>query len=324
MEKPLISICIPAYQRLDYLREAVASALAQTYPNLEIIISQKPGRDANMTDEIRQWGESLAQENEKVCYQQNSTNLGMAGNWNALVDAAKGDYLTILADDDHLLPTFIEALVTVAEAETQVVFCNQYLMNPEGKHLETDKIQYTKRYCRNQLPAGKVTNPKICAWQQAISISASLIRTKSAKTLRFKDDLPSAEVEFFIRLAQAEGNFIFVPEYLSKYRVHPQSTSGLFGLGNERLFDYLVTIPVSSEIEPYKRNLLSNIIVNAASCWLLQGQVQKAMELLKSEYYPEAQRTSISGLVQSVCTLLPPALSSSVYRYVHIAKHRLA
>ncbi len=40
----LVTVAIPTYSRLNYLKEAVTSALAQTYPNLEILISQDPGK----------------------------------------------------------------------------------------------------------------------------------------------------------------------------------------------------------------------------------------------------------------------------------------
>ena len=50
--KVSVTIGIPTYDRLHYLREAVASALAQTYPNIEILISQNPHRDRHIREEI--------------------------------------------------------------------------------------------------------------------------------------------------------------------------------------------------------------------------------------------------------------------------------
>ena len=40
-----VTIGIPTYNRLNYLKEAVSSALAQTYPNIEILISQNPHQE---------------------------------------------------------------------------------------------------------------------------------------------------------------------------------------------------------------------------------------------------------------------------------------
>ena len=51
-------------------------------------------------------------------------------------------------------------------------------------------------------------------------MSASLLRTTDLQGLRFREDLNTPDVEFFIRLARQGARFIFVPEYLMEYRIH--------------------------------------------------------------------------------------------------------
>jgi len=317
----LITIAIPTYSRLNYLKEAVASALAQTYPNIEVLIGQDPRKDG-LDESIRAWSQNLVSQNPKVRYQCNSHNLGLAGNWNALADAAQGEYLVIIGDDDRLLPNFVETLFSVIQLNKQAAFSNHYVINSQGDRLETESYRYTKHYRRDRIPPGEVNHPEIWVWQNSIPMSASLIRTKDVQRLRFKEDLNNPEIELFIRLAQSGGRFVFVPEYLSEYRVHEQAATTT-GLRNDRLMTYLLQIPVSPELEPYKRELLSQLMVNAVSRCLLQGQWQQAGKFLRSEYYPDVQRKRPQGLVQSVCTILPPFLGCRLYCLGHSIKSSL-
>ncbi|HEY5036854.1 MAG TPA: glycosyltransferase, partial [Chthoniobacterales bacterium] len=87
---PLVSIVIPTFDRPTYLKEAVRSALAQTYPNIEVLIGN------NGTDDVmRGWEPALA-ENPRLSYRRNPHNLGMPGNFNALADAARGEFLVAI------------------------------------------------------------------------------------------------------------------------------------------------------------------------------------------------------------------------------------
>lgn len=317
----LVTIAIPTYSRLNYLKEAVASALAQTYPNIEVLIGQDRRRDG-LDESIRDWSQTLVSQNPKVRYQCNSHNLGLAGNWNAVADAAQGEYLVLIGDDDRLLPNFVETLSSAVQPDGQVAFSNHYIINSQGDRLETESREYTKQSRRDRISPGEVSHSEIWVWQNCIPMSASLIRTKDVQRLRFKDDLNTPEIELFIRLAQEGGRFIFVPEYLSEYRVHQQSATAT-GLRIERLVNYLLSTPVSPEVESYKRELLSRFMVNAVSRCLLQGQWRQAGEFLRSEYYPDLQRKRLQGSIQTLCTALPPFLGCRLYCLAHSLKLRL-
>lgn len=316
-----VTIAIPTYKRLDYLQKAVSSALAQTYSNLEVLISQDPTENG-LDESIRTWCQNLANQEPRVRYRFNTYNLGLAGNWNACVDAAEGEYIVIIGDDDRLLPNFIKTLLSVADRDTGVIFSNHYLINSQGDRLELESYQWTKKYRRDLISPGLLIQPEKWVWQNSISISASLIRTEDARKLRFKEDLNTPEIEFFLRLAQStNSHFVFVPEYLSEYRVHEQSAT-TSGLRIEKLVQYLLAISVTSEIEPYKQKLLSSLMINAVSRCLLQNKWQKAQEFIQSEYYPR-QKRHFNALIQNFCTKLPPVLGCQLYRIVHNFKQQI-
>lgn len=318
---PLVTIAIPTYSRLSYLKEIVASALAQTYSNIEVLISQDP-RPTGLDESIKIWSETLANENPKVRYRFNTNNLGLAGNWNALADSAWGEYLVIPGDDDRLLPNFVELLVKAVNSDINLVFANHYIITSQGVRLEAESYQFTQRYHRDVLLPGEVQNPEVLAWRNSIPMSASLIRTNDVQKLRFKEDLNTPEVELFIRLAQAGGHFTFVPQYLSEYRIHEQSAT-MAGLRIEKLVSYLLDIPVHSAVEPYKHELLSSLMVNAVSRSLLAKQHCQARRFFSSTYYPSFQRARLLGWLQKFCTSLPSFVGCPLYELGYRLKHYL-
>jgi glycosyltransferase involved in cell wall biosynthesis len=111
MGRPLVTVAIPTYNRSDgYLREALASALAQQYEPLEIVVVDNASTDAT--------GEYVASvADHRVRYVRNATNLGVNGNFNACLEHARGAYVLLLHDDDHIDPDFVECCVSAIEAD---------------------------------------------------------------------------------------------------------------------------------------------------------------------------------------------------------------
>ena len=94
--QPKISILVPTYKTKElYLRQMVDSVLAQTYVNLELIIADASGDDT-VTSVIKQYTD------ERVVLVTLSENLGIAGNTNAALERATGEYIGLLDHDDVL------------------------------------------------------------------------------------------------------------------------------------------------------------------------------------------------------------------------------
>ena len=235
-----------------------------------------------------------ARRDPRVRFQRNERNLGMSANFNALARAARGEFLVAIGDDDRLLPEFVSRLVGVMRPELGVAFSNHYLINAEGTRLEPESREYTRHYGRDTIPAGVLENADAAAWRQSIPMSASLLRTADLQRLRFREDLNTPDVEFFIRLALQGARFIFVPEYLMEYRIHLGAVTAS-GLWTEELVECLTPIEVKPEIEPYKRKLLIPMVVNAVSRCLQQGNMERARAFLRNKYYPRGRRVWWNG-----------------------------
>lgn len=317
MSQPLVSIGIPTVSRLAYLREAVAAALGQTWPNVEVLIG-----DDGTSEEIREFGTALAARDPRVKYQRNSRRLGLAGNWNEIAGNASGDFIAFLGDDDRLLPTFIERLLAGAASDTAVAFCNHHIIDAKGLRLPAEATRAEARYHRTGIAAGRVDVPAVCAWRLAICPSAALVRREHVLRLGFREELNSPDVEFFIRLAGEGARFDFVEERLVEFRTHPAAATAS-GLRHEALVARLLPIAVTKEIEPFKRELIEHLIVNAVSRCLQQGRRDQAQVFLRSAYYPKAGRRG-SRFVQRTCAVLPASVGSCIYRTVASIKSRVA
>lgn len=109
---PTISVCIPTYNRKEYLREALDSILAQTYKDYEIVIV-----DDGSTDGTEEMIKKLAL---PITYHWQK-NSGDAATRNKLIELAQGRFIAFLDSDDLYCHDSLERLVTAAQAQEDMV-----------------------------------------------------------------------------------------------------------------------------------------------------------------------------------------------------------
>jgi glycosyltransferase involved in cell wall biosynthesis len=123
MSAPLVSVVIPAYNAARTLEATVASALAQTVQDLEIVIVNDGSRDDTLAV-----ARSLSDPRIHVVDQPNG---GAAAARNTGLQAASGRYVALLDADDLWLPDKLERQLRVLETELEVqaVQCGAYFVN---------------------------------------------------------------------------------------------------------------------------------------------------------------------------------------------------
>lgn len=117
---PLVSIVIPVYNGSNYMREAIDSALAQTYPNLEIIVVNDGSSDGGETERI------ALSYGDKIRYI-HKPNGGVSSALNVGIQAMNGEYLSWLSHDDVYTPTKVESQIRLLEELTDpraIAFCS--------------------------------------------------------------------------------------------------------------------------------------------------------------------------------------------------------
>ena len=105
LRAPLVSIMIPTYNRPNYFRETIESALAQTYPNIEIIVCD------NSTDERTAELMQAYKDDARIRYVRNRSAQTKAENFMPFEHLAQGAYLQWCMDDDILLPDKITRMM---------------------------------------------------------------------------------------------------------------------------------------------------------------------------------------------------------------------
>ncbi|MHC4475135.1 MAG: glycosyltransferase [Planctomycetota bacterium] len=107
---PLVTVLLPTFNRRRYFSQALASVLAQSYNNLQIIVVNDGGED--VSDIVSGF------DDQRVVLIDRKDNRGKAFSLNQALDRAKGKYVAYIDDDDLYYPNHVEALLEVLEGQT--------------------------------------------------------------------------------------------------------------------------------------------------------------------------------------------------------------
>lgn len=107
----LVTIAIPTFNRAGTLAQAVRSAAAQDYPDVEVVVV-----DNASTDATAGVCAALAGQEPRVRVVRHGANIGAIGNFEAALAQVRGEYFMWLADDDRVDPNYVSACVARLEA----------------------------------------------------------------------------------------------------------------------------------------------------------------------------------------------------------------
>lgn len=221
---PLISVVIPTFNRPHYLREAIASALAQTYPHIEVLV-----RDNASDDETRQVVRSFG--DPRIQYHRNEFNVGPTRNVIAGCVESRGKYIANLHDDDVWEPTFLEKLVEPLEENPAVAisFCDHHIIDHAGQLDPEMTRKNTHHWKRDRLAPG-LHQPlhRLAVVDLSIPLSMAAVIRKDAIDWNDIPDLPSCYDVWLMYLVSRDGQAgYYVPERLTRYRVHAGSETAI-------------------------------------------------------------------------------------------------
>ena len=110
MKVPLVSVGIPTFNRPVGLRRTLQLICRQTYPNLEILVSDNASPGLETEQVVREFTEV----DQRVKYFRQSANVGAIANFRFVLAKASGEYFMWAADDDEWDPSFIETCLAAA------------------------------------------------------------------------------------------------------------------------------------------------------------------------------------------------------------------
>ena len=110
----VISVLVPAYRTPEvFLKQMLESVLLQTYPYLELCIADGSGTDDSVEKVVKEY----QKKDPRVRYRRLEKNEGIAGNTNAAIEMASGDYLALFDHDDLLSPNALFEVASAIEKE---------------------------------------------------------------------------------------------------------------------------------------------------------------------------------------------------------------
>ncbi len=163
--KPLYSIVIPTYKRLETCKETIDSALSQSFdsPYEVVVVEDNPESGSAIEKYV------LSLDDVRVCYYKNSSNLGLVGNFNRAVSLAAAERVVLLHDDDFLFPEYLSCIDKVFTRRTDAdIVCVKPVKWHEdrgearpvtsagkrGKFRLWKPLSDGEPFCRNFLPTG--------------------------------------------------------------------------------------------------------------------------------------------------------------------------
>jgi glycosyltransferase involved in cell wall biosynthesis len=203
-----VSVIIPTYNQAHFVASAVESALAQTYPDVEIIVV-----DDGSTDDPQA---ALAPYREKIHYIYQK-NRGLSGARNTGFLASHGDYVLFLDSDDLIHPDKLALHVALLEAEPNfgLVYSAWQQINEDG----TQVLGEVRPSRQGQLLKELLRRSFFFFASAAVLRRACLERVGLFdESLRWGED-----ADMWLRLARAGYAFGYLDQPLLQYRIHAKS-----------------------------------------------------------------------------------------------------
>lgn len=232
MHSPIISIVIPAYNASNYLAEAIDSALAQTYPNVEIIVVNDGSKDDGETERIAlSYGDKIRYFAKENGGSSSAMNMGIAN--------MTGEWFSWLSHDDLYTPEKLEKQIRYMQSlqlneaalSKHIFFSAAEFIDANGK---TIRASHEKK---ERSLAAKVAafphNGHLIAEPTVYNFhgcSCLIHRDALAEMGGFDEKLRLLnDVDMWYRLYAAGYRVHYLPEPLVKGRVHAKQVSKAIG-----------------------------------------------------------------------------------------------
>lgn len=212
--EPCISIIVPTYKTPEkFLKEMIDSVRNQSYENWELCIG-----DGSVTeDTVKNVVESYQKKDKRIKMLCLSENLGIAGNTNAALSSATGDYIALLDHDDILAPDALYEVVKWMNEhykdETDVIYTDEDKVSFDLKdyfepHFKSDynlDLIRSNNYICHLFVAGKSIVDQVGGFR--------------------KEYDGSQDYDFILRCIEQSKHVEHVPKVLYHWRCHPGSTA---------------------------------------------------------------------------------------------------
>jgi glycosyltransferase involved in cell wall biosynthesis len=278
IEQPLVSIIVITYNSSKFVLETLESAKAQTYMNIELIISDDCSTD-NTVEIIRKWIDENKDRFARTEIITTTMNTGISANCNRGLSNAYGEWVKLIAGDDVLMSNCIKDNVIFIKDKHEIsfVFSDGYRIDNIGRILrkigpppEKMNLDWKGQF-------------RFILKEMFVPPVSSFIRNSTLKDLGgFCEKTPFIEDHSLYINALRNGNKLYyLPHCTVLYRKHENSTTLM--IGEKRLSNKHKIQFARSVVELYDDQYFNDV---------------KKMKLYRTYYHAKLHRLKFKNLIE--------------------------
>ncbi len=209
---PKFSIVVPLYRtNEEFLKDMIKSVQAQTYSDWELCLADGSGNGYELATIVQAFSAS----DLRIKYKNLNGNLGIAGNTNAALDMAEGDFIVLLDHDDLLTPDALyECAMAVNENKNcEVIYSDEDKVDEAGKH-------YSEPHFKPDFNIDLLRNVNyIC---HLFVVKRDIVTAING----FKSEYDGAQdYDFIFRCIEKAEKVVHIPKVLYHWRISGASTA---------------------------------------------------------------------------------------------------
>ncbi|KYC37131.1 family 2 glycosyl transferase [Scytonema hofmannii PCC 7110] len=222
LPKTKVTIAIPTYNRSKLLKISLESALAQDYPDFQVLVLDNASSD-DTEAVVRSF------EDSRIAYVRNESNIGIFGNWQRTVELNSSPYLSILSDDDVLLPNFIHESVLALDnhPQTGLSAAQAEFINMNGVTLQVAGTELSDKLPQGLVSGIEFIHQIVDGRKWILRTSAVMFRADALREVGGFDLTHTKyllDLNLYLRMA-AQFDFVFIAKELAQVRFHVEQDS---------------------------------------------------------------------------------------------------
>lgn len=211
-----VTVIMAAY-RSEWIEQSLASVVAQTYSDWELIVTDDAASPA--TAEL-----VAGLDDKRVRYRSNLVPLGPALNHQQGLDQARYDLVAFINHDDLWEPTLLERLVgpLAGDSATVLAFSDHWVIGHDGAIDRESTDRYSSHYGRSALrPGAHAPFYELAIKHKAIPLAQCAVMRREAVPQLERWAAGAYDFLISVCLAKTGLQAVYIPERLARFRVHP-------------------------------------------------------------------------------------------------------
>jgi glycosyltransferase involved in cell wall biosynthesis len=244
MIQPVISVCIPAYKKPQYVVRCLESILKQTYKQVEVIISDD-SPDEDIKHAIQPYVNKL-----EIKYFHNIPAFQSPKNWNIALDRGSGEYLLLMHQDDwfHSPTALSEFTTALQQYKVDFVFCRNTAVGESGTETILQAIP--------ELLTDMARKPNHLLRAQVIGPPSNTILKRSVNIRYDEKFIWLVDVDYYSRILKAGYKYHYIDRHLVSIGLHHDQATEFCRANSDIIFRENIWFAAKLEKDAFKDILL--------------------------------------------------------------------